>query len=54
MISTNQTLQESHASAITMPAAQSPEDNIALIGGVVGGAVALLSHWRSDRVLRGA
>jgi hypothetical protein len=25
-----------------MPAAQSPEDNIALIGGVVGGAVALL------------
>jgi hypothetical protein len=42
MISTNQTLQESHASAITMPAAQSPEDNIALIGGVVGGAVALL------------
>jgi hypothetical protein len=41
-IGANQTLQESHASAITMPAAQSPEDNIALIGGVVGGAVALL------------
>jgi hypothetical protein len=41
-IGANQTLQESHASAITMPAAQSPDSNAALIGGIVGGAVALL------------
>ena len=37
-IGANQTLPESN----TMPAAQSPNDNTALIGGIVGGAVALL------------
>jgi hypothetical protein len=41
-IGANQTVQESNSSAITMPAAQSPEDNAALIGGIVGGAIALL------------
>jgi hypothetical protein len=42
-IDANQTLQESNSSsAITMPAAQSPKDNAALIGGIVGGAVGLL------------
>jgi hypothetical protein len=41
-IGANQTLQDSHASAITMPAAQSPNDNYALIGGIIGGVVALI------------
>jgi len=41
-IGANQTVQESNSSATTMPAAQMPEDNSALIGGIVGGALALL------------
>jgi len=41
-IDANQTIQESNSSAITMPAAQSSEDNAALIGGIVGGAIALI------------
>jgi hypothetical protein len=36
------TVQDADSSTITMPAAQSPNDNTALIGGIVGGAVALL------------
>jgi hypothetical protein len=41
-IGANQPLQDSHASAITMPAAQSPNDNYALIGAIIGGVVALI------------
>jgi len=45
MDSANSSAQQdtnTNSSAITMPAAQSPKDNAALIGGIVGGVVALL------------
>jgi len=41
VIATDQSALDSH-STIAMPAAQSPDNTLALIGGIVGGTVALL------------